>query len=103
MARTLRLADLRASCDRLLASAEARFGAEVDLDANAVADYWAVDVRSAYSLCPSPEFSAGDVTDDLAEIQNLLQGPDDEVVLWHDIDHLTGLLRALAYLDLPSE
>jgi hypothetical protein len=105
MARSLKIADLKACCDRLLASAEALFGSEVDFDAApaAVAEYWEVDTRSAYSLADSPELSVGNIADDLDEIQDLLHRQDDEIVLWHDLGHLTGLLRALAYLDLPGE
>ncbi len=41
-------------------------------------------------------------TDDLAELISLLRrDPDETVSPWHDLQHLTDLLRAAAYLDLP--
>jgi hypothetical protein len=45
---------------------------------------------------------AGDVRDDLAEVDDLLGRPDEEIDLWHDLQHLVGLLGFIAYLDLPT-
>ena len=104
MSRILRMADLRAATQRLLDAAEARFGPELDLDGIPVilAEYWDFDPLTAYALEDHPEPGAGSVTDDLEEVQDLLHRPDDETYLWHDLDHLCGLLRMLAYLDLPG-
>ncbi|MEW2507417.1 MULTISPECIES: hypothetical protein [unclassified Amycolatopsis] len=30
------------------------------------------------------------------------RGPHDVIALWHDLDHLAGVLRLLAFLDLPT-
>jgi hypothetical protein len=35
-------------------------------------------------------------------VRSLLAREDGEVFLWHDLDHFIGLLRAIAFLDLPS-
>nr|WTA69440.1 hypothetical protein OHB51_09940 [Micromonospora sp. NBC_00855] len=39
----------------------------------------------------------------MAELHALLRRPADHVpVLWHDLQRLAGVLRLLAYLDLPG-
>jgi hypothetical protein len=104
MSRILRIDDLRAAAARLLDAAETRFGAELNLDAAPVmlGEYWDFDPRTSYALKDNPEAGVGSVSDDLDEVRDLLQRPEDESYLWHDLDHLCGLLRMLAYLDLPG-
>ncbi|MFI7550841.1 hypothetical protein ACIBQ2_13925 [Micromonospora sediminimaris] len=39
----------------------------------------------------------------MAELRALMRRPaGDGPVLWHDLQHLAGVLRLLAYLDLPA-
>lgn len=60
--------------------------------------YGAVDLAAAFALTARPaEFlGCGQTTDDLAEMTAMLIRPED-IVLWHDLDHLAGLLRCVAY------
>jgi hypothetical protein len=96
----LRIADLRRAANRLLDEAERRHGPEIDLP---VDNYWQVHLREAYDLVDdaAAAMGAGQTSDDIDELVEFLERPADEVYLWHDLDHLTGLLRAIAYLDLP--
>jgi hypothetical protein len=98
----LRLSDLRLACERLLGKAEAEFGPEVGLDSVRVDEYWSVDPVSAYALAAEPQFEMGSVADDLENLGELLSRSDGELYLWHDLGHICGLLRVLAYLDSPS-
>ncbi|MGC5290767.1 hypothetical protein [Micromonospora sp. DT231] len=101
----LRIADVRRACAMLLDAAESRYGPEIQLSQLDVDYYWNVDLRAAYTMAAQPELAidCGQSSDDLAELSGLLQrDPEDVVSLWHDIGHLSGLLRLLAYLDLPD-
>jgi hypothetical protein len=87
-----------------MAEAEAQFGTEVDFDALPVpvGEYWTVGTRAAYTMFDAPALGAGSVTDDLESLVELLGRTEEEdVYLWHDLDHFCGLLRLLAFLDLP--
>lgn len=101
----VRIADLRLACSMLLDAAEARFGSQVSLAELGVDYYWNVDLRAAFDMAGPPEqhIDCGQVSDDLAEITGMLgHDPDEGASLWHDLQHLVGLLRVLAYLDLPD-
>ncbi|MEU5564438.1 hypothetical protein ABZ750_14540 [Micromonospora musae] len=89
----------------LLTAVEERFGAEIDLSGLGVDYYWNVGLQSAFELAddPAPGIDVGQSSDDVAELRALLGRPaDDPPVLWHDLQHLAGVLRLLAYLDLPG-
>lgn len=89
----------------LLDAAESQFGPQIDLSQLPVDYYWNVDLRAAFTMVPEPEraIDCGQTSDDLAELSGLLQrDPQDVVSLWHDLSHVNGLLRLLAYLDLPD-
>jgi len=101
----LKVDDLRRVCGVLLDMVEERFGAEIDLSGIGVDLYWKVDLKTAFELRDVPEsgIDVGQSSDDVAELQALLRRPADDVpVLWHDLQHLAGVLRLLAYLDLPA-
>jgi hypothetical protein len=103
MANVLLLTELRVACDRLLRHAEAIFGPEIDLDSEdlGVDFYRCVETRAAYTMVADYEINIGSLVDDLETLQELKERPDDEVVLWHDLEHLRGLLGYLGFLDLP--
>ncbi|MEU8219898.1 hypothetical protein AB0C47_29495 [Micromonospora taraxaci] len=105
MTDVLRVQDLRRVCGKLLDVVEEQFGAEIDLGRIDVDFYWNIDLRSAFDLYGAPEagIDLGQSSDDVAELRALLRRPaDDVLVLWHDLQHLAGVLRLLAYLDLPT-
>jgi hypothetical protein len=88
-----------------MAGAEAKFGGEVDFDALPVPvdEYWTVDVRSAYTMADNPAREVATVTDDFGSLVEFLgRSEEEDVYLWHDLDHFCGLLRLLAFLDLPE-
>ncbi|MCO1598540.1 hypothetical protein M8C17_25665 [Micromonospora sp. RHAY321] len=89
----------------LLDAVEQRFGPDIELSGVGVDAYWDVDLRTAFELRedPAPGIDVGQSGDDIAELNALLRRPTDDVpVLWHDLQHLAGALRLLAYLDLPA-
>ncbi|MGQ5263784.1 hypothetical protein ACTWLT_23890 [Micromonospora sp. ZYX-F-536] len=89
----------------LLDAVEQRFGSDIELSGVGVDAYWDVDLRTAFELRedPAPGIDVGQSSDDIAELTALLRRPTDDVpVLWHDLQHLAGALRLLAYLDLPA-
>ncbi|MGW3605557.1 hypothetical protein [Micromonospora sp. NPDC005161] len=99
----LRVQDLRQACAMLLGVVEERFGPEIDLSDVGVDAYWNVDLRTAFEVREAPAIDVGQSSDDIAELRALLRRPADDVpVLWHDLQHLAGALRLLAYLDLPA-
>lgn len=84
---------------------ESRFGSEVYLSEHRVDLYWNVDLRAAFGMVDHPEqhIDCGQSSDDVREIADLLGREGQEPLsLWHDLDHLAGVLRMLAYLDLPD-
>ena len=66
------------------------------------ADYRKVELNAAYTLAPSPTLIAGEFHQDTAEVLEVLSKEADSVFLWHDLDHLAGLLRGIAFMDLPG-
>jgi len=102
----LRVQDLRKVCGTLLDAVEEQFGAEIDVSRVEVDFYWNVDLRTAFEVSDDPAsgIDVGQASDDLAELRALLsRSADDLPVLWHDLQHLAGVLRLLAYLDLPGK
>ncbi|MFF4541163.1 hypothetical protein [Streptomyces aureus] len=100
----LRMANLRRACSVLLDEAERRFGDEVDLSELPVDYYWTLDLAAAFDMSRTPtvQLDCGQVSDDVAEIAALVRrAPENAIALWHDLDHLAGVLRLLARLDLP--
>jgi hypothetical protein len=96
---------LRRVCSVLLDEVERRFGSDVVLCSAGFEDdhYWTVGVDAAFGLVEHPELhiQAGQTSDDAKEVQDLLKRDEGEVFLWHDLEHLAGVLRRLASLDLP--
>lgn len=102
----LRVADLRRACVLLLDEVEQRFGEQVALADVPVDYYWNLPLSAAFGMGRVPQeddLDCGTGSDDVAEIAGLVEGGREEVVLWHDLDHLAGVLRLLAFLDLPAE
>jgi hypothetical protein len=92
------IAELRLACNKV---AE-RLGPEVVLgDGSFVGDhYWELTLEASFGLVDHPELHvvAGQTTDDVDELRRIIDSED--VVLWHDIAHITGVLRRIASLDL---
>ena len=93
---------LRGAATRLLDVVAARYGDVVDVPLDL---YWKVDVGAAFDVYVSPgdRVVIGQLSDDDAEVRSALDREhDDEIVLWHDLSHLAGVITALAAIDLPS-
>jgi hypothetical protein len=88
----------------LLDQVESRFGDRIDLADVPVDYYWHLRLAAAFDMTQTPDahVDCGQSSDDVEEISALARGDSrDEIVLWHDLDHLAGVMRLLAYLDLP--
>lgn len=106
---TIDVAQLRSAVDGLLNAVEDRFGARVSIDAD---HYWLVELRAAFSAdLHEPgqqpgDLGVGQISDDIASVTEVVQGledPEGWPILWHDLEHVTGLPRALAWMDLPKD
>jgi hypothetical protein len=99
----LTIGQLRQACHWLLDEAERRHGSTFDLSNAGVDYYWNVDLASAFQLTERPEqaMDCGQVSDDVTEVADMLRRGEPPV-LWHDLEHVVGLLRLLAFLDLPK-
>lgn len=94
------IADLRSAITRLLDAAEARFGAELELPEDF---YWNVSLVDATQIDDDPQNDMGSVADDIESVREFLARDASEYVsIWHEADHLAGVLRAIARLDLAS-
>jgi len=93
---TLTSTELRGVTAALLDLIEAELGTTITLDAD---HYWQVDGRSAFDLSTTPTIVVGQLADDVESVRAVMSTGD--LVLWHDLEHLTGLLRRLAVLSSP--
>jgi hypothetical protein len=89
------VSELREALDRLLGAAALELGPSIDLDAD---HYWWIDTREAFDVTREPSLEAGQLSDDVASTREMLHRDDDEVILWHDLDHLIGILQRIAGL-----
>jgi hypothetical protein len=97
---TIRVDELRAALDAVLARVQERFGNEIALGAD---HYWEVGIAAAFDLQSVPVAEAGQLTEDVERIRELLKdGSTADVWIWHDVGHLVGVLRRVAALDLPA-
>ena len=103
MALTLDTSELRLACLHLLEEVERRFGTEVNFSSTRwpMDEYWSVPLDDAYSLVTKPEVDQADLGEDVDGLREMLKRREEGVSLWHELDHLAGVLRAIAFLDLP--
>src|SRR4051794_36313390 len=90
--------DLRLALDRLLAEVERTSGPEIDLAADS---YWVVAAADAFVLGAPPTATVGQLADDLESPAAQAADDAEQPWVWHDLEHVLGLLRRLAALDLP--
>lgn len=94
------IADLRSAITKLLDAAEARFGAELHFPEDL---YWNVPLIDATQIYDDPKNDMGSVADDTESVREFLARDASEYVsIWHEADHVAGVLRAIARLDLAS-
>lgn len=92
------VADLRAAVGLLLDAVEQRFGSEFDLEADY---YWDLNSDALWRQEPPTDDDVwcSQLSDDVESVRYMLAHDVDEVVIWHDLAHLVGPLRRLAWLD----
>ncbi|GAA2501226.1 hypothetical protein [Terrabacter carboxydivorans] len=92
--------ELRAPLTLLLDAVEERFGSRLQFDEDF---YWNVPLGDATRVQQDPELNLGSVIDDATSVREFLnRAPGDGIFIWHDVDHLVGVLRAIGRLDLPG-
>jgi hypothetical protein len=92
------LSELREALDRVLAAAAVELGPSISLDAD---NYWWIDTRDAFDLSREPSLEAGQLSDDVASTREMLNRENDEVIVWHDLEHVIGILQRIAALARP--
>ncbi|HEY9409118.1 MAG TPA: hypothetical protein VIP77_06020 [Jiangellaceae bacterium] len=98
---SLNIGDLRTAFDRLLDAVEDTFGPELSLP---VDHYWGVSLGAVFDLERTPELDVGQVSDDLESIRELARASSSEMtVIWHECEHVAGLLRAISFLDRTQD
>lgn len=104
---TIQVEDLRRAFSVLLDTIVANFGSTVTLcERTFEADhYWDLELGAAFRLVDHPELHivAGQTSDDVEEVRDVVEREGGEVFLWHDLDHLAGVLRRIAFLDVPVQ
>lgn len=92
--------DLRAAIDRLLDAVESRFGPEIQF---AEDFYWNVPFAEATEINREPMLDVGSVSDDAESLRDFLgQDPSEYVSIWHEADHIAGVLRAIVRRGMSS-
>jgi hypothetical protein len=92
------LSKLHEALDRLLAAVAVQLGPSIDLDADM---YWSIDTRDAFDLSRQPSLEAGQLSDDVSSVLEMLNRDDSEILVWHDLDHAIGILQRIAGLAKP--
>jgi hypothetical protein len=94
------VSDLRQALGRVLDAVERRFGASIDLEADL---YWSLNAVDSFDLRTEPSVMAGQISEDVETLRELLSSEREEVYIWHDLDHLCGILQRISALDSPRQ
>lgn len=100
MATDLPVTDLRVAITKLLDAVEEELGPTLCLQDDF---YWNVPLAAAASLDTPPELDLGSVVDDASTVSEFATRPQEFVSIWHASDHIAGVLRAIARVDLPPD
>jgi hypothetical protein len=95
------MSQLRQTLDHVLTALEAEHGDSVPLTADY---YWVLNARPTYGVSSDPsadQYTIGQLSDDVATLDEILEREDDFISVWHDLAHLGGILHRLATQDLP--
>ena len=99
MAPEISVDELREAVRRQLDAVERRFGASVQLGTD---DYWGLFSPEMFVANDSkPELVGRSLSDDVSDLRESLRNDDpseDELMLWHDMDHLAGILQRISAL-----
>lgn len=98
---------LRRVLDALLDHVQRTDGSFIEIDRD---HYWLLELTAAFSEdLQEPgtrlgDLGVGQISDDVATVDELaeeIEKGDASLNPWHDFEHAVGLLRALAFRDLP--
>ena len=105
---TIDVPNLRAVLNAVLDHVERTGGPRVDVARD---HYWLVELRAAFSGdlhepgTDPDDLGVGQISDDVDTVNDLakeVEQGDPVLSPWHDLEHAVGLLRALAWKDLPA-
>lgn len=104
---TIDVPKLRRVLDALLDHVQRTEGSLVEVDRD---HYWLLELTAAFSEdlhepgTKSDDLGVGQISDDVETVDELareIEKGDAFLNPWHDLEHAVGLLRALAWRDLP--
>jgi hypothetical protein len=104
---TIDVQKLRRVLNALLDHIERREGSLIEVDRD---HYWLLELSAAFSEdlhqpgTESGDLGVGQISDDVETVDELarqIKKGDPFLDPWHDLEHAVGLLRALAWKDLP--
>lgn len=84
---------LRVAVNRLLDAVESQLGGSIAFE---VDYYWHVPLDQAYDPDEEPRLDMGQVSDDVDSVHAFAASVDDVVAVWHEAEHIAGVLRAVA-------
>ena len=90
------VSELRSGVEMILDAVEAQHGATIELGADS---YWTLDSASSFDLTQEPALNTGPLGDDVEALRNI--GTAEPRAVWHELDHLLGLLRRVSALARP--
>ena len=94
----LTVAELRSAIERLLDTVESELGPALSFREDY---YWNIPCQSACVLDSAPLLDVGSVGDDVDSIREFLSRDLAEpTMIWHESEHIGGILRAITRLDL---
>ncbi|MFI2365673.1 hypothetical protein [Promicromonospora sp. NPDC019610] len=96
---TLVIDELRQAINRILDDTAASLGDRVELDGGL---YWQVPAQQLHAMDPDTvTLTAGDLDDDIQTMHEYLGSSGPAPALWHELNHLVGILRTLEAMTLP--
>jgi hypothetical protein len=92
---------LRRAVGRLQDVVEGQHGPTIELGTD---HYWMLRDEAAFDMATEPTAEgivAGQLSDDVDAVHELLERSQDEVTVWHDLRHVIGVLSRIAAQDRP--
>ncbi len=91
------VAELRSALNQFFDEVQDRLGPELVFPEDS---YWNVPFNEAAKVEGDPSPDMGSLVDDLASVREYLaRRRDDATSIWHEADHIAGVLRGIARLD----
>lgn len=100
MTTDLPVTDLRIAITKLLDAIQEEFGPTLHLEDDF---YWNVPLNTANIVETAPALDIGSVVDDATSVRGFAAHREEFVSIWHESEHIAGVFRSIARLDLPPE